>query len=41
MKKKVEVLGKLVTDLTNKVVTIEVEKVEKLEVVVKAMSQKV
>ena len=41
MKQKVEVLEKLVTELTNKVVSSEAEKVEKLEVVVRAMSQKV
>ena len=41
MKKKVEVLEKLVTELTNKVVTMETDTVEKLQVVVRAMSRKV
>ena len=41
LKKKVELLEKQVTKLTNKVETMETDKVEKLQVVVKAMSWKV
>ena len=41
LKKKVEVLEKLVIDLTNKVETMEQDTVEKLQVVVRAMSRKV
>ena len=41
LKKKVRVLEKLVTELTNKVVTMETDTVEKLQVVVRAMSRKV